>query len=214
MIGNLISSIAGAWSQDQANKTNIKMAKNAIQWRVADAQAAGIHPLAALGANIQPVASQPLLGDAALSGIKGAVDAVAPSEATRLANEETRARIRNQEAQTAETLARTRTIAMGARGPVGSTTGGHSTRVVTDTQPTVRDVHTGPMSFMGWRLPPIGGTSSAQTAQDNYGDWIEWPWGAASFAAAIGAHAYREARRRAGGGVRSLQEGYRRRRFP
>lgn len=41
-------------SQDRANKKNIELqrefAQNGIQWKVADAKAAGLHPLAALGA--------------------------------------------------------------------------------------------------------------------------------------------------------------------
>lgn len=61
MLGELISGGAsiigglfGKSSAEKANKANIKLqkefAQNGIQWKVADAKAAGLHPLAALGA--------------------------------------------------------------------------------------------------------------------------------------------------------------------
>lgn len=54
-IGNIIGGNAQAAATSSANKSNIKyqkeFAQHGIQWKVADAKAAGIHPLAALGAN-------------------------------------------------------------------------------------------------------------------------------------------------------------------
>lgn len=62
MLGEIVSGIAslagglfGKSSADKANRQNIKLqrefAQKGIQWKVADAKAAGVHPLAALGAN-------------------------------------------------------------------------------------------------------------------------------------------------------------------
>jgi hypothetical protein len=62
MIGELISAgssllggLFGKSSAEKANRENIKLqkefAQQGIQWKVADAKAAGVHPLAALGAN-------------------------------------------------------------------------------------------------------------------------------------------------------------------
>lgn len=59
---NLFGGLLGKSSADKANETNAAMAaqnialqrefaQNAIQWKVADAKAAGLHPLAALGAS-------------------------------------------------------------------------------------------------------------------------------------------------------------------
>jgi hypothetical protein len=49
-----LGSLAGAWMQteaaNKANKQQMDLAKNSIQYRVADAERAGIHPLYALGA--------------------------------------------------------------------------------------------------------------------------------------------------------------------
>lgn len=51
---SLLGGLFGKSSQEKANRENIKLqrefAQNGIQWKVADAKAAGLHPLAALGA--------------------------------------------------------------------------------------------------------------------------------------------------------------------
>lgn len=51
---NLLGGLFGKSSTEKANEQNIKLqkefAQQGIQWKVADAKAAGIHPLAALGA--------------------------------------------------------------------------------------------------------------------------------------------------------------------
>lgn len=60
-VGDLISGIGGYFGAKETNKTNEKIAaqnaalqrefaQSGIQWKVADAKAAGLHPLAALGA--------------------------------------------------------------------------------------------------------------------------------------------------------------------
>lgn len=93
MWGNLISAVGdvagGLISADASKKAaamNIKyqkeFAQQGIRWRVADAQAAGIHPLAALGAqthSFQPVAVGNHMGDAIANAgqdIGRAVDAM------------------------------------------------------------------------------------------------------------------------------------------
>lgn len=52
--GSLLGSGIEAWSNQKANEENIKMqkefAQNGIQWKVQDAEKAGIHPAVALGA--------------------------------------------------------------------------------------------------------------------------------------------------------------------
>jgi hypothetical protein len=47
--GGLLGGIFGSSSQKKANAANMDFAKNQVRYRVADAKAAGIHPLAALG---------------------------------------------------------------------------------------------------------------------------------------------------------------------
>lgn len=57
---NLIGGLIGNKNQREINETNVDVsreyAQSGIQWRVADAKAAGIHPLVALGSNYQPSA--------------------------------------------------------------------------------------------------------------------------------------------------------------
>lgn len=58
---NLLGGFLGSKSSKKAQKRNERLqkefAQNSIQWRVADAKAAGVHPLYAMGAS--PVAAQP-----------------------------------------------------------------------------------------------------------------------------------------------------------
>lgn len=66
---SLIGGLFGQQNQNEINQQNIAqaqyMAQNAIQMRVADAKAAGINPLAALGSSFQPSPPQ-LVGSSAL----------------------------------------------------------------------------------------------------------------------------------------------------
>jgi hypothetical protein len=60
-IGNVLGGLIGANSQQEATSKNIKYQKqfatHGIRWKVEDARAAGIHPLAALGAQTMPFQS-------------------------------------------------------------------------------------------------------------------------------------------------------------
>lgn len=71
--GGIVSGILGGNSQKEANEQNLQLAreqlayqkelaKNQIQWRVNDAKAAGLHPLAALG--VSPMSYSPVSGSA------------------------------------------------------------------------------------------------------------------------------------------------------
>jgi len=90
--GNIASGIGGAISSSKAAEKSYRQqkefAQNGIQWKVADAKEAGIHPLYALGANTHsfaPVAvgnTNPLSGLAeAGQDISRAVDATRPASA-------------------------------------------------------------------------------------------------------------------------------------
>lgn len=66
---SLLGGLFGKKSSEKANKQNIQLQKDfaqqGIQWKVADAKAAGIHPLAALGASTHSF-SPSVVGDTAL----------------------------------------------------------------------------------------------------------------------------------------------------
>jgi len=202
MIGELISAAAGLWSNNQANAANRKMAQNQIQWRVADAKKAGIHPLAALGANVQPVPSQPLLGDASLGGLASGINKAMSNE-QNLNEEEQRSRIRVSDAQARLLEARSRTVAQAARQPLGSTIGGNS--------------HRPGMPIPAGRLGTIQTdptAASAQTIQDRYGDIAEDVWGLGvvaphDYAETVYRRRWQRMRRRATEVIRGRQAGRR-----
>lgn len=60
--GGLISNLFNKGQQQKAENFQRELAQHGISWRVADAKAAGIHPLFALGAQI-PMANPMVLGD-------------------------------------------------------------------------------------------------------------------------------------------------------
>lgn len=70
-IGSIVGGLFGSESQQDANNANAALqydfAKNGIQWKVADAKAAGVHPLFALGAQTN-MASPSYVGDSVLPG--------------------------------------------------------------------------------------------------------------------------------------------------
>lgn len=165
MFGELISAAASLWSNNQANAANRKAMQNQIQWRVADAKKAGIHPLAALGANVQPVPSQPLLGDATLGGLASGINKAVSNEQA-LNEEEQRSRIRVSDAQARLLEARSRSVAQAARQPLGSTIGGNAHR-------PGEPIPAGQLGTV--RTDPT--VASAQTAQDRWGDIAENVWG-------------------------------------
>jgi hypothetical protein len=76
LAGNLVGGLMGQKSAEKQNAQNIAMqkefAQNGIRWKVEDAKAAGIHPLAALGAQTMSFApssiGDPLPGAIAQSG--------------------------------------------------------------------------------------------------------------------------------------------------
>lgn len=74
-LGSIIGSGINAGVQDKINKENMKMqkefAQNGIQWRVQDAQKAGIHPAVALGAQTYQATPSSVAPDVG-SGVAGA----------------------------------------------------------------------------------------------------------------------------------------------
>jgi len=171
MIGDILGALIGAGGSflnaKVTNAQNKKIMQNQIQWRVADAKAAGIHPLAALGANMQPVPSQPVLGDAALGGLAevGKKLVKDPTEERQaLAN----ARLTEANAALAE--AQSRTIARAARQPAGATVGSMSGRTHMPGDP----IGAGRLGTI--RTDPR--VAGAQTVEDRYGNPWDAIWGA------------------------------------
>jgi hypothetical protein len=120
MLGDIIGGLFGASSQRKALKAERHNLQNAVRWRVADAKAAGIHPLAALGmpsygSNVQP-------NNALGEGIASAFNKYSQRKANALAEERAalenqllRSQIKSTDAETMLIGARSRTQLQGAR---------------------------------------------------------------------------------------------------
>jgi len=88
---NILGGILGSNSQEKAAKQNAALqrefAQNGIQWKVEDAKKAGIHPLAALGAQTSSFAPVSVGGDSLAAGISAAGQDVSRAiDATRSAS--------------------------------------------------------------------------------------------------------------------------------
>jgi len=163
LLGALVNAGSSIWGGSQQRKKEEKFAKNSIQWRVADAKAAGIHPLAALGAQTQAPLAQPVMGDAVGAGVAKAFE---NKEGADLANDLLRSQIRNTDAQTDATIAQSRSLIADARRAGQSL----STRQL--------DPQRERLGFGGAgnaRVDPR--LSDAQTIQDRYGDVAESVYG-------------------------------------
>lgn len=164
-LGAIIGAGASLASGIDQRAADRKAMKNRISWTVADAKRAGIHPLAALGANIQSIPSQPLLGDAAIGGLTEGFNRMASSSAAA-SLEETRSRTRKNDAEAAEAVARSRTLARSVRQPSGATIGAQS---MSGADPANFAIRSGP----GRTFPVDPRYSDAQVLQDRYGEIVE-----------------------------------------
>lgn len=84
--GNIIGGILGESSKNKDRALSKEFAQQGIRWKVADAKAAGIHPLAALGAQTQTYSAP--VGSGLAEGFAGAGQDVSRAiNATRTADE-------------------------------------------------------------------------------------------------------------------------------
>lgn len=81
--GNVINAITGQNAAAQNRKDQMDIAKNQVQYRVADANKAGVNPLAALGMNPINLAPTAVGTDLDLEGAGAAVDRAAAAGSTR-----------------------------------------------------------------------------------------------------------------------------------
>lgn len=63
LLGGALSSITGNSAQRREYERQKEFAQNGISWRVADAESAGLHPLAAIGANVTSYTPQAVTGN-------------------------------------------------------------------------------------------------------------------------------------------------------
>ena len=68
VVGGLLGQSASAQANEQNYQAQKEFAQNGIRWRVADAKAAGLHPLAALGAQTSGYTPSAFVGDTSWMG--------------------------------------------------------------------------------------------------------------------------------------------------
>lgn len=106
--GDIGAAIVGSYTNKKEGKRAWRRTKvlnqNQIQWRVADAQRAGVSPLAALG--MSPIGQFPMTssGDLAADAVRGVGDAAAGYFRSRGARAAETAALRESSARTAEAL--------------------------------------------------------------------------------------------------------------
>lgn len=187
-IGSLAGGLFGKSSQDKANAANIQLQKDfaqkGIQWKVADARKAGVHPLAALGASTvgfsPSVVGSSALGDAVSNmgqDIGRAVDAAA-TRPTRL-----------EHLQTAIAEQQLRGLQLDNDGKFIANTALASSAARTAMSGPPMPTATGNGSGMPGGMPGQGDftsvrvgnlktvpapVSDAQTLSDRYGEVVEW----------------------------------------
>lgn len=122
LLGGGISAITGKQSGDREYERQKEFAQNGLRWKVADAKAAGIHPIFAVGANTATYSPQAAVGSdygvsAAGQNISRAIEAgQTRREREEMADVQKRyyeAQISNVEAQTRQHEAQTESIRQG-----------------------------------------------------------------------------------------------------
>jgi len=174
--GTVASSLLGKSAADRQAAMQMKFAKNAIQWKTADAVKAGLHPLAALGANTMsysPVSvGVPDLG--AMGQDVGRAITATQNGSERSADQVSRqlAPLQLERAGLENDLLRTQIASENAKlrgqiGPPMPTDGNPS--LVIDGQGNTRRP---PVKAFGLTINPKSSESSAQEGENEYGE----PW--------------------------------------
>ena len=118
VLGQVAGAIIGGNSTSSANSANIGMnydfAKNGIQWRVEDAKKAGIHPLAALGAQTHSPSIGVMADTSVAQGVSAAAQSLAARKQNDLQSQLLEAQIQTQKAAAAKDAAEAEKIASDA----------------------------------------------------------------------------------------------------
>lgn len=175
-IGSVIGGFMNSKAQKSANKMQLQAMQNGVQWKVADAKKAGIHPLAALGANINMPSPVPVtgMGDAVAAGgaaLGSAVKTASQSEVELLQKELLKSQIRQMDSVTSLNVARSRSVASSQRLQAVQ----EGLPLTTKLKPTSTGLR------INGKDMPDAGNSDAEEAEAKYGDVIQEIYGAANF---------------------------------
>ena len=192
IIGGLGSVVGGLFNKSEADKNRafqLAAAKNSIQWRVQDAQKAGIHPLYALGApTFSPSPVMSGLGDSIANAgqdISRAVEATADNpERFALAASRQLTALQLERGSLENELLRTQIAKEKIPGHPPAAPGGTpllpgqgDTRGVPrdpDVGPRILQIPDGRGGYIDWRTGP---TTNSQAVADEYGDSAQEVYG-------------------------------------
>lgn len=171
-VGSLFGGLLGKSSQEKANEQNIKLqkqfAQEGIQWKVADAVKAGVHPLYALGA--QTTAFSPsVVGDTALpNALQNMGQDIGRAVGARMTPEgkaaATIAALQVERAGLENDLLRSQIRAINAPGsPPGV--------------PVIGQDASDPLIMGGKEITRNPNFSDAQDFENRYGEWTDWTVG-------------------------------------
>lgn len=203
--GSLAGGLLGMKSQEKANKQaqenalrqealQKEFAQSGIQWKVKDAEAAGIHPLYALGANTVSYSPTSVgstatdfgfLGDAG-QNIGRAIQSQMPGEKRLAALQLTAANLQNEGLQLDNDLKRTQLVsAARLAGQPGTGPGIPSLFGTDDGNPLLmhdarRPQYTTNLRAFGKDYEPSPSISDAQSYEDRYGEMSDYIMGPAA----------------------------------
>lgn len=177
-ISSIIGGFQAAKAQKKANQLQEKSMKKGIQWRVNDAKAAGIHPLAALGANVNTLNPVPVtgLGDGIAAGgaaLGNAAKSYEAREAENLSKELLKSQIRQMDSVTSLNAARSRSVIASMR----SSAVQEGLPLTGKLKPTNTAIRANGVDL------PNAGWSDAEEVEAKYGDIVQNLYGAVNFGA-------------------------------
>lgn len=155
-------------SAERESRLNRKLQQDAlqkgIQWKVADAQMAGIHPVFALGAqtNMPAPVQTDFGGYERIAAATG--DRIAQQRAQAQSDALVAAQIQESQSRTALNMQEVSDRVRAGQDPKYSSGSGHGPATTATLPPSIP-----------WKTSP---TARAQFVQDEYGDFIEWIYGA------------------------------------
>ncbi|QXP44303.1 MAG: DNA pilot protein [Arizlama microvirus] len=162
LLGGAISAGAKLLGQKSEQKMQQKFAKNGIQWKVADAQAAGVHPLYALGANT--MSYQPV-------GVGDGFDFLKD-----MGQNIDRAREATSEAPAKAMTGKLGSLSLERAGLENELLRAEIAKTRAQTGPAMPSVSGGgrdPLTVAGLTIRPDAGETPAQKWEDEYGDWAD-----------------------------------------
>lgn len=176
--GSLIGGLLGNAGKEKEIANQKEFAQSGIQWRVADAQKAGIHPALAMGANVPSYTPVGLGTDLAESASNMGQDISRAIDATSTQSQRSSAFLETQQRLTLENMGLQnellRAEILGLTRPRVPAFPGSETVIDGQGDTAI------PIPLLGGSMK-VKNPKLAQTAQDHFGEPFEWLFGGGNF---------------------------------